>query len=66
MCSLKGGTYNSLTCSLEILHNVWLLTFRGALAQSPNVHDAKRVLDLGTGSGVWAIDYADTYPDAEV
>lgn len=42
------------------------MTLRGALALSPNVDNAKRVLDLGTGSGVWAIDYADTHPDAEV
>ena len=48
------------------MHNVWLLTLRGALALSPNVDTARRVLDLGTGSGVWAIDYADTHPDAEV
>lgn len=48
------------------MHNVWLLTLRGELAMSPNVGEAKRVLDLGTGSGIWAIDYADTYPEAEV
>lgn len=58
--------YNHLTRPLEIVHNTWLLTFHGALALSPNVDDAKRVLDLGTGSGIWAIDYADTHPDAEV
>ena len=55
-----------LTYPPEIQHNTWLLTLRGALALSPNVDDAKRVLDLGTGSGIWAIDYADTHPDAEV
>lgn len=65
---LLGGEEmcNRLTCPLEIQHNTWLLTLRGALALSPNVDDAKRVLDLGTGSGIWAIDYADTHPDAEV
>ena len=55
-----------LTDLPEIQHDMWLLTLRGALALSPNVDVAKRVLDLGTGSGVWAIDYADTHPDAEV
>lgn len=45
---------------------MWLLTLRGALALCPKADGAKRVLDLGTGAGTWAIDYADMYPDAEV
>ena len=66
MFLVQAAIYNHLICPLEIMHNVWLLTLRGGLAMSPNVGDAKRVLDLGTGSGIWAIDYADTYPEAEV
>lgn len=45
---------------------MWLLTLQGELGLCPKVDNAKRVLDAGTGSGVWAIDYADTHPDAEV
>ncbi|WXC66058.1 hypothetical protein SNK03_011841 [Fusarium graminearum] len=26
----------------------------------------KKVLDIGTGTGIWAIDFADEYPEAEV
>ncbi|KAL2112294.1 hypothetical protein VUR80DRAFT_7981 [Thermomyces stellatus] len=75
----NGRTYHSMSSGkyaypndeaeierLEIQHNLWLLTLRGALALCPKADTAKRVLDAGTGSGVWAIDYADTHPEAEV
>ncbi|WYZ45021.1 hypothetical protein EsH8_VIII_000337 [Colletotrichum jinshuiense] len=51
---------------LDLQHHIWLLTFDGALACSPGRHTAKRVLDMGTGTGIWAIDFADTYPESEV
>ena len=28
--------------------------------------DPHKVLDLGTGTGIWAIDFADEFPSAEV
>jgi methylase of polypeptide subunit release factors len=34
-----------------------LLTLKGELALCPKAHGAKRVLDLGTGTGIWAIEY---------
>lgn len=45
---------------------MWLLSLRGELALCPKANSAKRVLDVGTGNGDWAIDYADTHPEAEV
>ncbi|EOA84363.1 uncharacterized protein SETTUDRAFT_164523 [Exserohilum turcica Et28A] len=33
---------------------------------APLTKDPVRVLDLGTGTGIWAIDFADRYPSCEV
>ncbi|KAI1405186.1 S-adenosyl-L-methionine-dependent methyltransferase [Hypoxylon fuscum] len=33
---------------------------------APIADDVQKVLDIGTGSGIWAIDFADQYPNAEV
>ncbi|KAH6887113.1 methyltransferase domain-containing protein [Thelonectria olida] len=76
----NGRTYHSMSAGkyaypndsseserLEIQHNVWLLTLQGALALCPKGDQAaKRVLDLGTGTGSWAIEYADAFPESEV
>lgn len=46
-----------------------LLTLHEKLGLAPpNDQDfrVKRVLDVGTGTGLWAIDFADEHPDAEV
>jgi SAM-dependent methyltransferase len=32
----------------------------------PPAHDPKNILDVGTGTGIWAIDMADQYPSAVV
>ncbi|KAL0930386.1 methyltransferase domain-containing protein [Colletotrichum truncatum] len=54
---------------LDLQHHIFYLSFDGRLGLSPpNEADAKvgRVLDLGTGTGIWAMDYGDEHPGAEV
>lgn len=42
----------------DLQHNLWLLTLHGELGLNPKIKgSAKRVLDAGTGTGLWAIEY---------
>ncbi|KAM5385175.1 hypothetical protein ACJZ2D_001136 [Fusarium nematophilum] len=54
---------------LDLQHHLFLLTFDNKLGLSPpNLpgSNVKRVLDLGTGTGLWAIDFGDEHPETEV
>ncbi|CAK1354630.1 unnamed protein product [Cercospora beticola] len=50
----------------DLQHETFLYTFRNKLYQSPIGKDIRRALDLGTGTGIWAIDFADEHPDCQV
>lgn len=41
---------------LDLLHHIWRLTIGGSLFRAP-ISAPKRVLDFGTGTGIWAIDF---------
>ncbi|KAL7269430.1 ATPase [Rhizina undulata] len=53
---------------MDLLHHCCLLALQGELFIAPVGKDWKpqRILDIGTGSGIWAIDAADQYPMAEI
>jgi hypothetical protein len=54
---------------LDIFHHLWGLILDGKLAAAPlpeTLKDGGRVLDLGTGTGIWAIDFGDENPRMEI
>ncbi|RDW58231.1 S-adenosyl-L-methionine-dependent methyltransferase-10 [Coleophoma cylindrospora] len=50
---------------LDLHHHVFQLSSGGKLFRAP-LKDPKRVLDIGTGTGIWAIDFADQFPGSLV
>jgi len=52
---------------LDLLHHIQLLLLKGHLTLAPvDTLPLHRVLDVGTGTGLWAIDFADEHREAEV
>ncbi|KAH6985590.1 SAM dependent methyltransferase [Ilyonectria destructans] len=50
---------------LDISHTGWLRFSEGKLYSAP-IGNVQSVLDIGAGTGIWAIDFADEYPSAHV
>ncbi|KAL8949245.1 MAG: hypothetical protein Q9222_004634, partial [Ikaeria aurantiellina] len=54
--------WRGLLTLLPISHHAFLLSFNDKLFLAP-IQKPRRALDVGCGIGVWAIDFAETYPD---
>ncbi|KAH7411286.1 S-adenosyl-L-methionine-dependent methyltransferase [Cadophora sp. MPI-SDFR-AT-0126] len=50
---------------LDLQHHLFNLTFDGKLALAP-ISNPHMVLDIGTGTGLWAVDFAEKNPSAVV
>ncbi|KAF5322653.1 hypothetical protein D9619_001283 [Psilocybe cf. subviscida] len=50
---------------LQLQHGLLRELFEGRIVYPPvTINDGDEVLDIGTGNGVWALEFADTHPNA--
>ncbi|KAF2147597.1 uncharacterized protein K452DRAFT_293995 [Aplosporella prunicola CBS 121167] len=51
---------------LDLQHEMWKMVLKGALYMSPIPDSVQSVLDVGCGTGVWSIQFAEEHPGAQV
>ncbi|KAA6411938.1 MAG: hypothetical protein FRX48_04088 [Lasallia pustulata] len=51
---------------LDIMHKLIEVRFDGKLYNAPIGKNPARILDLGTGTGLWAIEMGDRFPTTEI
>jgi ubiquinone/menaquinone biosynthesis C-methylase UbiE len=51
---------------LDLQHHMCVISNRGKAFLAPIPENPEHVLDVGTGTGIWAIEFAEQYPNASV
>ncbi|CAG7988354.1 unnamed protein product [Penicillium salamii] len=46
---------------MDLTHHIWLMMLKGELYNAPIGESPQNILDLGTGTGIWAMDIADAH-----
>ncbi|KAK4695491.1 hypothetical protein P7C71_g2270, partial [Lecanoromycetidae sp. Uapishka_2] len=68
--AFKDGSYimpndESEQDRLDLSHQMFKITMRDKIYWAP-IDKPARILDIGTGTGIWAIEMGDDFPDAEI
>ncbi|WZH46858.1 S-adenosyl-L-methionine-dependent methyltransferase [Fusarium acuminatum] len=50
----------------DLIHELFRIVLDGKLYEAPIGDNPQNILDVGCGTGIWAIDMADMHPSAEV
>lgn len=69
--AFKDGTYvmpndESELDRLDLTHNMLKISMNMRLFDATLSKAPKNILDVGTGTGMWAIEMADEYPEADI
>ncbi|ODM22244.1 hypothetical protein SI65_03090 [Aspergillus cristatus] len=51
---------------LNIIHQIYLILLDGKLTTAPLAKDEPRILDIGTGTGDWAVEMSSLFPKATI
>ncbi|KAI7368279.1 hypothetical protein KC354_g2778 [Hortaea werneckii] len=51
---------------LELQHRIWQISLSGRLNSAPISENVSSCLDIGCGTGAWAIEFADRHPRCQV
>ncbi|KAJ5716760.1 hypothetical protein N7488_002406 [Penicillium malachiteum] len=70
-CSSHSGNYmmpndEEEQDRMDLTHHIWLMLLGGELYNAPITSSPQHILDLGTGTGIWALDIAEKFPSARV
>jgi ubiquinone/menaquinone biosynthesis C-methylase UbiE len=51
---------------LDLQNHLFMMTLENKLYLSPLQKDIHNAIDVGTGTGIWAIDFAEEHPEAKI